>query len=110
MPAMPAQTAKELAVAVEAIVRDMQPLRVYVFGSHARGDATEDSDVDLLLVMPESVDGAEHLEQKAYELAEERTFSMDVVAMPADEFQRRSAARASLPSIVLREGKLLYAA
>jgi predicted nucleotidyltransferase len=32
------------------IAREFDPERIILFGSHARGDATEDSDVDLLVV------------------------------------------------------------
>jgi len=37
---------------VRRIVAQFQPERIILFGSQARGDATVDSDVDLLVVMP----------------------------------------------------------
>jgi len=37
---------------VQRIVRRFRPERVILFGSHARGEAGPDSDVDLLIVMP----------------------------------------------------------
>lgn len=37
---------------VRRIVERFHPERVVLFGSHARGTATPDSDVDLLVVMP----------------------------------------------------------
>src|SRR5262245_65964754 len=36
---------------VKRIVKRFQPEQVILFGSHARGDAGPDSDVDLLIVM-----------------------------------------------------------
>ncbi|MFM7289713.1 MAG: nucleotidyltransferase domain-containing protein, partial [Planctomycetia bacterium] len=36
-----------------AVVAAVHPEQVLVFGSHARGDATADSDVDLLVVEKE---------------------------------------------------------
>ena len=37
---------------VKRIVRSFRPEKIILFGSHARGDAGPDSDVDLLVVMP----------------------------------------------------------
>ena len=36
---------------VEEIVRRFQPLRIILFGSHARGEAGPESDIDLLVVL-----------------------------------------------------------
>jgi len=38
---------------VEATVSAVSPDQVILFGSRARGDAQEDSDIDLLVIMPE---------------------------------------------------------
>ena len=38
---------------VEAIVREAAPEAVILFGSHARGDARPDSDVDLIVIEAE---------------------------------------------------------
>jgi uncharacterized protein len=36
---------------ITAIAREFHPERIILFGSHARGDAGPDSDVDLLVLM-----------------------------------------------------------
>ena len=36
----------------DAIVREFQPQKTILFGSHACGRPTDDSDVDLMVVMP----------------------------------------------------------
>lgn len=41
---------------VKRIVERFQPLRIVLFGSHARGEAGKWSDVDLLVVLPEVAD------------------------------------------------------
>jgi uncharacterized protein len=38
---------------VQAIVERFDPLQVILFGSYARGDYDEDSDIDFLVVLPE---------------------------------------------------------
>lgn len=42
--------------AVRRIVAESHPLRVVLFGSAARGDIGPDSDLDLLVVMPDGTD------------------------------------------------------
>jgi uncharacterized protein len=39
---------------VRRIAEDFKPQRIILFGSHARGEATEDSDYDLLIIAPSS--------------------------------------------------------
>jgi predicted nucleotidyltransferase len=46
--------AQDVRALVEAIVEAAHPLRVILFGSHARGSADADSDVDLLIVQSEA--------------------------------------------------------
>lgn len=42
--------------AVRRIVEEAQPLRIVLFGSAARGELHPDSDLDLLVVMPDEAD------------------------------------------------------
>lgn len=44
------KVANLLPEVVRRIVDEVDPVRIVLFGSHARGDATADSDVDLLIV------------------------------------------------------------
>ena len=45
-----------ISTMVDRIVGRFQPSRVVLFGSQARGDANEWSDVDLLVVLPNGTD------------------------------------------------------
>jgi uncharacterized protein len=42
-----------IQVMAERIVRDYDPVKIILFGSHARGEAGPESDIDLLVVLPE---------------------------------------------------------
>ena len=100
----------ELARVVERLVEAFQPERIYVFGSQARGEATPDSDIDLLIVIEKADEPVHRLAQAAYRIAPPHSLALDLLVMPLDEFERRSRALASLPATVLREGCVLYAA
>lgn len=43
---------------VSRIIRDSDPLDIWLFGGRARGEARADSDWDLLVVLPDDVDDA----------------------------------------------------
>ena len=43
---------KDIQATCDDIVREFAPLKIILFGSYANGTPTEDSDVDLLVVMP----------------------------------------------------------
>ena len=49
---MKRQLNRQLKTIGKKIKQEYRAERVILFGSHARGDATEDSDVDLLVVAP----------------------------------------------------------
>ena len=99
-----------LAEAVRTLVEAYHPVRIYLFGSRARGDAAPDSDYDLLLVVPD--DAAPELTRSrlAYERLWDTGTAADVLVVTRGFFESRSHLVASLPATVLREGKLLHAA
>ena len=49
-------TPEKLAEATRRLVEAAQPRKIILFGSRARGDAREDSDVDLLVIVREVKD------------------------------------------------------
>lgn len=93
---------------VERLVDAYQPLKIYLFGSTARGDTHPDSDYDLLVV----VSGASPLERRrsrlAYEVLWDVGRSGDIIVMDQEAFNAKLRIKSSLSSIVTREGRLLY--
>lgn len=55
-PLFPTPGPEHVAEAVRCLVAAADPLRIVVFGSVARGEAGPDSDLDLLVVMPDGTD------------------------------------------------------
>lgn len=95
---------------VGRLVEALCPDRIYLFGSHARGDAGPDSDYDLLVVVSDDSPPERRSSRLAYQALWSVGRSGDVLVTTRREFERRLHLRASLPSTVLREGRLLYAA
>jgi len=99
-----------LAEIVRRLVAAYQPERIYLFGSIARGDADEDSDYDLMVVVPDDAPPERRDSGRAYEALWGVGTAVDAVVCTSGWFNARTHLKASLPGTVLREGKLLYAA
>lgn len=93
---------------VERIVAQFQPERVILFGSHARGTASPDSDVDLLVVM--SVAGSKRAQQLDIRLAmNEFKVPKDIIVTTPEDFEWRKEIPGTVERPASLEGKVLYA-
>ena len=100
-------TVELISSMAEHIVRHFDPLRIVLFGSHARGDADPGSDVDLLVVLPEVAD------KRQAAIAIRRSLvtwpvSKDIIVTTPDEIARRGHLVGTVLRPALREGKVLY--
>lgn len=103
-------TDPRLAEVLRRLIEAYRPLRIYLFGSQARGDAGPDSDFDLLIVVPSSAPLARRRSRLAYTSLRGTGTAADVLVCTLEYFEERAHIRPSLPATVLREGRLLYAA
>ena len=99
-----------LAEIVRRLVEAYRPERIYLFGSHARGEAGPDSDYDLLVVVPDDAPPERRRSRLAYEVLWGVGTAADVLVQSRSDFESRLHLRASLPATVRDEGRLLYAA
>ncbi len=106
----PSEYAPVLRTILESLVEIYRPERIYLFGSAARGDAGPDSDYDLMIVVPDSTPPAMRDPGRAYRALWRLGVAVDPLIWTRSQFDSRLHLRASLPSTVEREGKLLYAA
>jgi len=81
--------------------------RVILFGSYARGDATENSDVDLLVIAESNLPRFKR-SRELYRLMKPHPFAMDILVYTPQEFERSKKSKVSFVSTVIREGKTLY--
>lgn len=81
--------------------------RIIVFGSYARGDADENSDLDLLVIEREVPDkAAEYM--KLHRAVGSIGVGVDVLVFSEEEFERRSQVPGTVPYWARKEGKVLY--
>ena len=85
----------------------MAPDWVYLFGSYARGCAGPDSDLDFLVVVPESTHSRYQRAVAALGYVRDIHFPKDIIVMTRTEWERDLEAVCSLASTVKREGRLI---
>ena len=84
--------------------------QIYLFRSTARGESGPDSDYDLMVVVPDSTPVSLRDSGRAYKAIWRLGVATDVLVWTHSDFADRLPLKASLPSTIGREGKLLYAA
>ena len=101
--------------AIQEITRKLvefyRPVRIYLFGSVARGDDDADSDLDFMVVVPDDIPEEKLRSGAVYTAVLGTGFAKDIVPWRQTDFEARARwVVASLPATVIREGKLLYEA
>jgi len=96
-----------IKVMAERIVRDYDPVKIILFGSHARGEAGPESDIDLLVVLPE-VANKRQAAVEIRRLLTDLPVPKDIVVTTPEEIARRGDLVGTMLRPALREGKVLY--
>ena len=97
-----------LEEAVERLKAEFQPEEIYLFGSHAWGLPDEDSDVDLMVIVPDSDERSIKRMQRAHHCLRGIGFAKDVLVPTRSQVDRYKHLRASLFHQVLAKGRKLY--
>ena len=90
------------------IAAEFRPRRIVLFGSYARGTATEDSDVDLLIITP--LKGEPVSKSVEIRLKVRPSFPVDMLVRTPRMVQERLAMGDDFMREILTEGKTLYEA
>src|SRR4051794_35630056 len=96
LPSLSGEHALELTEVLERLIAALKPDDIYVFGSRARNDASPDSDIDLMLIVPDSSEPAYRRAQSAYLAAGSYTKPLDILVITRREFDERLDAPSSL--------------
>jgi uncharacterized protein len=92
----------------ERVAAQFRPQRIVLFGSHARGTAEPDSDVDLLIVIPH--------EGKGWKVASEirrrlrPPFPTDLLVRSPEQLRERLDRGDGFLQAIMEEGETLYEA
>ena len=98
---------KDIQATCDDIAREFAPLKIILFGSYAYGTPTEDSDVDLCVVMaiPES-----QTRRQAVEIRQRipRRFRMDLLVRSPEEIAYRVSHNDWFLREIMQKGQVLY--
>jgi predicted nucleotidyltransferase len=96
---------------VDSIVDEVAPDQIILFGSQARGDATDASDVDLLIIVEEPIengrDRMETMTQLWRKLSDVRG-PKDLLVYSREEVEKWRHTSNHIIARALREGEVLY--
>jgi predicted nucleotidyltransferase len=81
--------------------------RVVLFGSYARGDISENSDVDLLIIAESDLPRFKR-SRGLYKLLRPYPFPMDLIVYTPEEIKKGKRSPVSFVSRVLQEGEVVY--
>lgn len=98
------QTIRE---AVERVVAAARPTKIILFGSLARGESDEGSDLDLLIIEPELVDRYEEMVRLRDAIGPVGT-GVDVLVYSEEEAERRGQVPGTVVYWALKEGRVIY--
>jgi len=93
--------------AVATLVAAANPQQILLFGSYARGDAREDSDLDFMVVQSEVTDRAGEMVRLRRALRPLRV-PADVLVVSADELARYGREAGSVYWWALKEGRVMH--
>ncbi|SPE55405.1 Putative nucleotidyltransferase (modular protein) [Verrucomicrobia bacterium] len=91
----------------DAVVRQFRPQKIVLFGSYAYGKPTENSDVDLLVIMPRTRDRGERMSVRIRH-AIPRNFPLDLLVRTPSDVAKRLRWGDPFIHELLKKGKVLY--
>ncbi len=103
--------ALSIDLAIESIVRQIvdavNPVQIILIGSQAREDANEESDIDLLVIMP---DGTHRLNTMAYlhSIISGIGRDFDIIVATEEDIREYGDSIGPIYRTILREGKVVY--
>ena len=91
----------------DIIAKEISPLKIILFGSHARGEDNRESDLDLLIIMESSL--PRHKRSKEIRLLLSKfIFGKDILVYTPEEIEEWKDVPDAFITTAINEGKVLY--
>ena len=97
-----------IAKITKRISEVLKPDKIFLFGSHAWGKPTADSDIDLFVIVRDSDQPSYRRSREVYRSLRGIREPVEVVVRTTDEVEKSKFVATSLTKKVLEQGKLLY--
>lgn len=91
------------------IVDAVGPLQIILFGSAARGEMGPDSDIDVLVVMPDGTH-RRHTAQQLYRASRGVKVPFDLIVATRGDLEKHKNNPGLIYRTILAQGKIIYAA
>jgi len=102
-------TSKSIESLVQNIVEAVHPLKIILFGSHARGKANPQSNIDVLVVMPEGIH-CRRTAQLLYRQIRGLGIPFDILVTTPSTLEKHKDNVGLIYRTILKEGREIYAA
>lgn len=100
------------SINIEAITKKLverfHPEKIILFGSYAWGDPDEASDIDLMVIIPDSFLSPARRSQMAHKCLRDIGIAKDIIVKTRKEFDKYTNVHASLECEVMERGRVLY--
>jgi predicted nucleotidyltransferase len=90
------------------LAESIHPERIYLFGSHAAGNADPDSDIDLLAVVPDTDRSTREIAIDGRSSLGDFLIPFDLIVCTKSQFDRYVDVKNTIMNEVLCDGRLVY--
>jgi predicted nucleotidyltransferase len=105
---MQSTTSEKLIQRINEALLPYQPERIYLFGSVARGEGDELSDVDLVIIKRTTEPFWDRLREAARLFSGSIAGSADILVYTPEEFSDMLARGNAFAEMIVEEGRLIY--
>ena len=101
-------TNQDIQIMTKIIVDRFHPNQIYLFGSYAKNEQTEDSDIDFFVVVSEEVLNTRELQGQIRGALADYDIDKDIIVASCETFEKLKNSKWYLYRQIIRQGKVIY--